>query len=54
MADKEKPTDKQKPTQTPAQQLSEDETSKVVGGMLPRGADSCKETSDSGMMGCPG
>ena len=59
-------TDKNKPTDKPTQPLTEDETSKVVGGMLPRGggtggvggtskeSDSCKETTDTGMMGCPG
>jgi len=58
-------TDKDKPADKPAKQLSEDETAKVVGGMMPRGgggsgkgglgaSDSCTETSDTGMMGCPG
>jgi len=61
-------SDKEKPAEKPIQQLSEDETSKVVGGLTSRGgaggiagggtisnvSDSCKETTDTGMMGCPG
>ena len=36
-------------------ELSEKDLGKVAGGMRPRGeSEQCKETSDSGTMGCPG
>ena len=50
-------SDKDKPTTKPTNKLSEEDTAKVVGGMLPRGAtdsEQCKETGDSGTTGCPG
>ncbi len=47
-------TDKEKPTAKPTQPLSEAETAKVVGGMMARESEQCKETGDSGTTGCPG
>ena len=60
MSEKEKPS-------TKPQQLTEEETSKVVGGIFTRpggtsgvggnlmdSPESCKATPDTGMMGCPG
>ena len=47
-------TDKEKPAAKPPQSLSDAETAKVVGGMLAREPESCKETGDSGTTGCPG
>ena len=63
MTDNRKPA----PAAKPQPQLSEEETDKVVGGMMnvggggiggpPRNVqagDACKETTDTGMLGCPG
>ncbi len=49
-------TDNKKPNDAPVsnQQLTEEETSKVVGGLKARESEQCKETSDSGTTGCPG
>lgn len=48
-------TDKKKPAAEPApkQKLTDEETSKVTGGRMMQNSDQCKETADSGAMGCP-
>lgn len=47
-------TDKKKPAAEPApkQKLTDEETSKVTGGRMAQ-SEQCKETADSGAMGCP-
>jgi hypothetical protein len=63
MTDKKNPTDKQTPSQ-----LSDEEAANVkgglgsrpivggggIGGTVSATSDSCKETTDTGMMGCSG
>ena len=50
MADKKK-----RPADSPRDpKLSKDEADNVKGGMMRNSPESCKETGDTGMMGCSG
>jgi hypothetical protein len=48
-------TDKKKPeVDSLPPKITKDEEEKVKGGRMMQGSEQCKETSDTGAMGCPG
>ena len=48
-------TDKKKPeVESLPPKITKEEEEKVKGGRMANGGESCKETSDTGMMGCSG
>ena len=52
-ASKRKSTDAKPAPKKKGAQLSDKDLDKVSGGRMASGAESCKETADTGMMGCP-